>query len=333
MTVVPAEAGTPADRRRALTRRGPSLRRGDGPTASFLQPADPPPLPPHHPDLELDLDRHQGPARHRPAVLVGDLPLRHRRRGDVRLGGGERRDAAHRPPRPSPRRLVRDPAILPQLQLRLCRRASCHLRPGRDRLRAADGAEQRARLAVPQAEGDLAASSPGSAIACVGVALLFVQEMRASPTSPERGAARHRPHPARSALRLGRQRPAGEPADARPGRSPACSPGAWSTASSPTPCSPGPSPARRSIEARPAYWLGLVYLGLFASALAFPLYFAVMRAVGPGKAAYSSVLVPILAMVLLDPLRRLSLVDARRRRRPARPGRPGHRAEVEGGGC
>ena len=49
-------------------------------------------------------------------------------------------------------------------------------------------------------------------------------------------------------------------------------------------------------EARPGYWLGLVYLGLFASALAFPLYFSVMRAVGPGKAAYSSVLVPILAM-------------------------------------
>jgi drug/metabolite transporter (DMT)-like permease len=52
------------------------------------------------------------------------------------------------------------------------------------------------------------------------------------------------------------------------------------------------------VEARPAYWLGLLYLGLFASALAFPFYFAVMRAVGPGRAAYSSVLVPILAMAL-----------------------------------
>jgi drug/metabolite transporter (DMT)-like permease len=52
------------------------------------------------------------------------------------------------------------------------------------------------------------------------------------------------------------------------------------------------------VETRPAYWLGLVYLGLFASALAFPLYFSVMRSVGPGKAAYSSVLVPILAMAL-----------------------------------
>ena len=63
------------------------------------------------------------------------------------------------------------------------------------------------------------------------------------------------------------------------------------------------------------YGLGLVYLGLFASALAFILYFAVIRAIGPGKAAYSSVLVPIIAMVLLDDLRRLSLVDPRRRRR------------------
>ena len=52
------------------------------------------------------------------------------------------------------------------------------------------------------------------------------------------------------------------------------------------------------MEARPGYWLGVVYLGLFASALAFPLYFAVMRAVGPGKAAYSSLLVPILAMAI-----------------------------------
>ena len=52
------------------------------------------------------------------------------------------------------------------------------------------------------------------------------------------------------------------------------------------------------LETRPGYWLGVLYLGLFASALAFPLYFAVMRAVGPGKAAYSSLLVPILAMAI-----------------------------------
>jgi drug/metabolite transporter (DMT)-like permease len=50
------------------------------------------------------------------------------------------------------------------------------------------------------------------------------------------------------------------------------------------------------VEARVGYWLGLVYLALFASALAFSLYLPVVREIGPGKAAYSSVLVPIIAM-------------------------------------
>jgi drug/metabolite transporter (DMT)-like permease len=50
------------------------------------------------------------------------------------------------------------------------------------------------------------------------------------------------------------------------------------------------------IEARPGYWLGLIYLAIFASALAFSLYLPVVRKIGPGKAAYSSVLVPIIAM-------------------------------------
>ncbi len=50
------------------------------------------------------------------------------------------------------------------------------------------------------------------------------------------------------------------------------------------------------VESRPGYWLGLVYLGLFASALSFSLYLPVVRKIGPGKAAYSSVLVPIIAM-------------------------------------
>ncbi|MEO8175837.1 MAG: EamA family transporter [Sphingomicrobium sp.] len=51
-----------------------------------------------------------------------------------------------------------------------------------------------------------------------------------------------------------------------------------------------------TVEARLGYWLGLVYLALFASALAFSLYLPVVRKIGPGKAAYSSVLVPIIAM-------------------------------------
>jgi drug/metabolite transporter (DMT)-like permease len=51
-------------------------------------------------------------------------------------------------------------------------------------------------------------------------------------------------------------------------------------------------------ESRPGYWLGLFYLAIFASALAFSLYLPVVRKIGPGKAAYSSVLVPIIAMAM-----------------------------------
>ncbi len=46
----------------------------------------------------------------------------------------------------------------------------------------------------------------------------------------------------------------------------------------------------------PAYWLGLTYLALFASVLAFSLYYPVVRRVGPARAAYSSMIVPIIAM-------------------------------------
>lgn len=52
------------------------------------------------------------------------------------------------------------------------------------------------------------------------------------------------------------------------------------------------------LDPRPSYWAGLVYLGLLGSALAFTLYFHVIREVGAGPAAYSSLLVPIIAMAL-----------------------------------
>jgi len=51
-------------------------------------------------------------------------------------------------------------------------------------------------------------------------------------------------------------------------------------------------------EARLGYWAGVIYLALFGSVLCFALYFPVVRKIGPGKAAYSSVLVPIIAMTL-----------------------------------
>jgi drug/metabolite transporter (DMT)-like permease len=49
-------------------------------------------------------------------------------------------------------------------------------------------------------------------------------------------------------------------------------------------------------DSRPGYWIGLLYLALPASVLTFSLYYPVVRKIGPAKAAYSSVLVPIIAM-------------------------------------
>jgi drug/metabolite transporter (DMT)-like permease len=46
----------------------------------------------------------------------------------------------------------------------------------------------------------------------------------------------------------------------------------------------------------PAYCAGLIYLALAASVLTFSLYYPVVRIIGPAKAAYSSVIVPIIAM-------------------------------------
>ena len=61
---------------------------------------------------------------------------------------------------------------------------------------------------------------------------------------------------------------------------------AWATAGPPV------------FDWRWGYVDGIVYLGLFASALAFPLYYAVLRVIGPAKAAYSSVIVPVIARLL-----------------------------------
>ncbi len=51
-----------------------------------------------------------------------------------------------------------------------------------------------------------------------------------------------------------------------------------------------------TIEWRYGYIFGLVYLGVIASALAFSLYFRTIRDIGPAKAAYSSVVIPVIAM-------------------------------------
>jgi drug/metabolite transporter (DMT)-like permease len=53
-----------------------------------------------------------------------------------------------------------------------------------------------------------------------------------------------------------------------------------------------------TIETSFVYLAGVVYLGLVASATAFTLYFGMLRVIGPGRAAYTSLLIPIIAMTL-----------------------------------
>ena len=137
----------------------------------------------------------------------------------------------------------------------------------------------------------------GSAVALAGVALLFVQEMRASPAqSGEVLLGIGLTILGVLAASVSNVMQAGEALRSRP----IAAMLAWGMvygviANAATAFLLFGPPV---VEARPGYWLGLLYLGLFASALAFTFYFGIIRTVGPGKAAYSSVLVPIIAMSL-----------------------------------
>lgn len=50
------------------------------------------------------------------------------------------------------------------------------------------------------------------------------------------------------------------------------------------------------IDPRPGYWLGTLYLAIAGSVVTFPLYFRLIQRIGAGPAAYTSLLIPILAM-------------------------------------
>ena len=137
----------------------------------------------------------------------------------------------------------------------------------------------------------------GSAVALAGVALLFVQEVRAAGGAPRAvllglgftlvGVAAASAGnvmqlmeavKARSiAAMLGWAMLYGSLIDALL---------AWALYGPPT------------FERHAAYWLELLYLSVIASALAFWLYYRIIRAVGPARAAYSSVLIPIVAMAI-----------------------------------
>lgn len=53
-----------------------------------------------------------------------------------------------------------------------------------------------------------------------------------------------------------------------------------------------------SFDPRAEYLAGVLYLGIIGSVVTFPLYFNLIRTIGPGKAAYTGVLVPVIAMML-----------------------------------
>ncbi|MEI9850383.1 MAG: EamA family transporter [Sphingomonas sp.] len=137
----------------------------------------------------------------------------------------------------------------------------------------------------------------GSAIAILGVALLFVHEARAAASGTRevmtgigitlagvlcastanvmQASATARAYPLTTvlgyAMLIGAAFDAGF---------------AWTVAGPPV------------FDARPAYLAGLLYLSLVGTALAFTLYFALIRTIGPAKAAYTSVLIPVIAMAI-----------------------------------
>ena len=137
----------------------------------------------------------------------------------------------------------------------------------------------------------------GSVIAILGVALLFLHEVRSDPSGTAalfagigltlgailsasvanilQGTATARRYPMTGTLGIAMLIGAGVNAGY-----------AWATTGAPV------------IVASPLYWAGVLYLGIVASALAFPLYFGVLRTIGAAKAAYSGVIVPVIAMLL-----------------------------------
>lgn len=52
------------------------------------------------------------------------------------------------------------------------------------------------------------------------------------------------------------------------------------------------------VEARWGYLAGIAWLGLAGSVVTFPLYFRLIQRMGAGRAAYTSVLIPVIAMLI-----------------------------------
>ncbi|MDB5685153.1 MAG: hypothetical protein JWM75_2851 [Sphingomonas bacterium] len=139
----------------------------------------------------------------------------------------------------------------------------------------------------------------GSAVAIVGVALLFAHEIGAASAGAAGGAV---------AIGLGltalgvlcasvsNVMQGSAPARAVPTTSLLAWGMLWGTAMNA--CLALASAGPPVGDPRGLYWAGVLYLGLIASALAFTLYFGLIQAIGPARAAYVNVLTPVLAMAI-----------------------------------
>jgi drug/metabolite transporter (DMT)-like permease len=138
----------------------------------------------------------------------------------------------------------------------------------------------------------------GSLIACAGVALLFLREWRASPPGSGDAVILGLALGAAGVLSASASNVMQSSGAAR--RVPMEVSLAWAMligaaldallALSLT----GPPP----LETRAGYWAGVAYLALVGSVATFPLYFRLIQRIGPGPAAYTNVLVPIVAMTI-----------------------------------
>ena len=135
----------------------------------------------------------------------------------------------------------------------------------------------------------------GASISIAGIALLLLHELRASPEGNV---------PLGVALALGgvlcassaNVIQASEPARAQPIATMIAWGMVWGVAANIAIglATVGPP----TFDASPAYFGGLLYLALFGSVIAFPLYFWLIREMGAARAAYNGVAVPVVAMTI-----------------------------------
>lgn len=137
----------------------------------------------------------------------------------------------------------------------------------------------------------------GSAVAMTGIALMLVHEYRAAGVAPDRimlgilfsllGLLSASSANVMQGMEIARRLPMiavlawamliGAALDAL---------FAWVTAGPPV------------MEWRPAYLAGIAWLGIAGSVVTFPLYFRLIQSMGAGRAAYTSVLIPVVAMLI-----------------------------------